>query len=419
MCRNCSVCSLAYETNRTVSVAFLETKFHWSGFQNTNTIASDSSSQMVVSYSQHFSGQTFSTTFEHSNTTNRCKHVCLGSLSGKGNSSKNLVSRRVEITHKLSGNGSSLQSFPTFSSSNKESECPSSVRQYNSCIIPEQTRGDSFNISVHANMEYLATSNKSKHLVESGLYCRPTQCSSRSIVQNSYTSNRVDAEQSSTGKHFSQMGFSNDRSFCISSEQTSTDILYVDPPSYSSSIGCNDNFVGQNVCVCVSANMPGSTSSTVHETVSMHDSSDFTSLAETPLVSWITTTVSSQSNCIASSSQSVESASVSDVPISDMVAVDKYFSTEGFSKRARFLLKSSWRSGTHQDYNSKYKKTRSWCAKMKYLTVAQCADFLADLFHEGLQYRTGGWDWPQVIPPSTAGMQETLDGCNKRPRPDK
>ena len=59
MCRNSSVCSLAYETNQTVSVSFLETKFHGFGFQKTNTIAFDSSSQMVVSYSQHFSGQPF------------------------------------------------------------------------------------------------------------------------------------------------------------------------------------------------------------------------------------------------------------------------------------------------------------------------------------------------------------------------
>ena len=46
-------------------------------------------------------------------------------------------------------------------------------------------------------------------------------------------------------------------------KQTSTAILYVDQPSYCSSIGCTDNFVGQNVCVCVSANLPGSASSTV------------------------------------------------------------------------------------------------------------------------------------------------------------
>ncbi|KAH3851846.1 hypothetical protein DPMN_094333 [Dreissena polymorpha] len=160
----------------------------------------------------------------------------------------------------------------------------------------------------------------------------------------------------------------------------------MDSTPCGSSIGCIDNFMGQNVCICISSDLPGSTSLAVHETISMHNHTDCPNLAQTPLVPGTITVVSSKSDCINSSRQSVEPSSVSEstpkpksVSISGMVAIDKHLSTEGFPKKARFLLKSSWRSGTQQDYNSKFKKFRSWCVTREIevfsATIAQCADF--------------------------------------------
>ena len=75
-----------------------------------------------------------------------------------------------------------------------------------------------------------------------------------------------------------------------------------------------------------------------------------------------------------------------------MASINRSFQAKGFSKQARSLLSASWRKGTQRDYSSKFKKYCSWCCTRKInpnsATLNQVADFLSDLFNEGLQYRT-------------------------------
>ncbi|KAH3715050.1 hypothetical protein DPMN_057754 [Dreissena polymorpha] len=125
----CGVCSITHEAYPIIFVTFLETKFQGSVIQDTNTFTVAHTSKMVVSYSQHFTGQNLSITINQCNTTDRCKHGCMGRMYRGQNNSGNLVSARQEITDELSGNGSSLQGTSSCPSFNKESSCFSSIRQ--------------------------------------------------------------------------------------------------------------------------------------------------------------------------------------------------------------------------------------------------------------------------------------------------
>lgn len=75
-----------------------------------------------------------------------------------------------------------------------------------------------------------------------------------------------------------------------------------------------------------------------------------------------------------------------------LATIDRSFQEKGFSSKSRKLLSASWRLGTQKDYSSKFNKFCSWCRTGKIdpysATLTQVADFLTELFNNGLQYRT-------------------------------
>lgn len=399
MCRDNSECQIIHETDSVVPSSLLETQFQRFDVQNPITKASNSTSTMVVSYSKHFTGKMFSTTTNNSDFANRCKHVCMGSNTGKSNNAGSVVSRGKEDAYKWSRNGGGIQSSSAFSSECEESERTNSIRQYHSGTISESSGRNALSLSMYVDLENLAVSNSEQNASQSSSHSRVSKYSTRSIVTNSDQTNRVVSKLSSSVSDFSEMGIPDDRSVRITHEQTDSNILHMDTTSRSPSIGCTNNFMGENVRICISSHMPDTKGDTTHETISVHDNSNSTHVAKETLVHRSSGNVCSTTNTNSSDGKSTPSAQVTNipptsrsVPIDCMVAIDQYYTAEGFSNKARTLLKSSWRAGTKQDYNSKYKRFSRWCNQREInvfsATVSQCADFLADLFHEGLQYRT-------------------------------
>ncbi|CAC5376712.1 unnamed protein product [Mytilus coruscus] len=80
------------------------------------------------------------------------------------------------------------------------------------------------------------------------------------------------------------------------------------------------------------------------------------------------------------------------VQVNSMAAINRNFRDKGFSRDTRKLLRASWRSGTKQDYTSKFKTFNCWCSERKKdpytANLADCADFLTSLYTSGLQYHT-------------------------------
>ena len=75
-----------------------------------------------------------------------------------------------------------------------------------------------------------------------------------------------------------------------------------------------------------------------------------------------------------------------------MAAINRQFQERGFSEKTRELFRASWRKGTQRDYNAKYKRFCGWCSAREispdHATLIDISQFLTDLYHSGLQYRT-------------------------------
>ena len=122
-------------------------------------------------------------------------------------------------------------------------------------------------------------------------------------------------------------------------------------------------------------------------------------MAKETLVSGSSETMLCQSNQVTSESRHTETTQYNNIPSGSqslqsecMVAIDRQFTTKGFSQRTRNLLSASWRSGTQRDYSGKFKQFKSWCRGKQIDTysasLTDCAGFLTFLFDKGLQYRT-------------------------------
>lgn len=392
-------CTPTYEANSTVSVTFLETKLERVDLQDTVTKSLGSTSNLVVTFSKYHAGQIFSTGYPTDDFANRCQSESMGGLCGQSHCSGSLVCAREKNAYQFFRDGSSLQSANTFSTTVEESGNFDSVRQCLRCPISEQTRRDEVTVPMFANMENLESSSGQSNLFEGSTHCGQVEYIARPVVQDSDSSNRVDIEQNNSQTNFWEMGATSSGSVCISSELSMSNFLLMDSTPGCTSSGCIVNSMGENVCVCFSPIVSDSKSTTVHETVSLQDHSHLPELATEKLVSRTIEPVSSSPSANSSHSRSITSTQDSNLPSQSssvqtncMAAIDRHLRTEGFSKRARKLLKCSWRAGTQRDYNAKYNRFCSWCSERKInpfsISIVQCADFLTYLYHEGLQYRT-------------------------------
>ena len=83
-----------------------------------------------------------------------------------------------------------------------------------------------------------------------------------------------------------------------------------------------------------------------------------------------------------------------EVPVSCMENFWKGLQNKGFLEKVSKFLLSSWRGNTAKQYESAWKGWSSWCSKEKVnpfpTTIKHILSYLADLFHQGRQYRTIG-----------------------------
>lgn len=165
------------------------------------------------------------------------------------------------------------------------------------------------------------------------------------------------------------------------------------------SLGCFDNFVGENVCVCFSPDLSHSEDIAIYEAVTVSNNSDCTAVAKEVLVYRNAAVTDSMPNKTSSNTQSFDSVQNENLSpksrnskFDSLASFYKRFKTEGFSEPARKLLSASWREGTKRDYSAKFEQYNSWCSGQQIdpysANLNQIADFLAYLYQSGLQYRT-------------------------------
>ena len=83
-----------------------------------------------------------------------------------------------------------------------------------------------------------------------------------------------------------------------------------------------------------------------------------------------------------------------EIPVSCMENFWKSLQNEGFPEKVSKILLSSWRSSPAKQYENAWKGWHSWCSKEKVnpfsTTIKHILSYLADLFHQGRQYRMIG-----------------------------
>ena len=394
-----SKCTPLHEANSTSSSKFLETKLFGFDTGDSSYKTSKITSHMVVRYSKHYQGQIITASTDKGNHNDRCFENRVWRLPGQSVLSGELVSCSKETTYKYPGVGSSFSHSETFSSRLEGSECLDSVRLNNCGTISEQTRRHQVSTDVLQDMGSLELGNRERDLHQSSSHFRGKEQDCRPSEQEQSIAHGMDIEQVNSFEAVPFVGSSNDRSLCVSRESTGSNILFMVSSSPSSSSGCSNDLVGQHVCICISPSLPGSKSSATHAIASMSNHSDCTTVAQKTLVHRTSSTSGRHSSKTTSTSKSVTSTKKQSkspesrgLQLDCVASLNRSFKEKGFSKQARQLLTASWRKGTQKDYTSKFKKFCSWCRTRKIdpysASLTQVADFLSDLFADGLQYRT-------------------------------
>ena len=354
---------------------------------------------LVETGSQHSKGSLIAESFVGDNNHDRCfqNHV-RGSL-GEPDSTGVLGLTATKLAHKCSGDGSNFPDSEAFSISSVSEISSYQIRQYDLCPVHKQTGGHSFQPVMHENLGHLELCNSESNDFEGSPHLWEGQCSSRSVEPSENIANRMVLEDGNSAEYFLDLGSPIDGSICIQTQSPDENILHLVPDTVSVCSRCSVDIMGEHVCICLSPNMSDSQSTQTHVSISVRDHSDSTQMATQTLVHRDSAISDCSSNTVATCSGPVSAAKHTNissksgtVSADGMETVDRLFKERGFSEQSRQLLKASWRKGTRQDYNAKFRKFCSWCRQRQINTnnanLINVSDFLTDLFHEGLQYRT-------------------------------
>ena len=394
-----SPCSPFHETHPIASTVFLETVFSGSASLDPSYTTSKIPSTMVVSFSKHYERQIITSSTNQHNHDHRCFDVWLWRSCGESLHSRDMVRDSTETTYKLSGVGGGFSNIETFSSSFEKSKRSCKMRQHNCCSVHQQTGRNKVSSAVLQDLGSMEICNTKQYTYQSSSYFRSAKCLGRSAIQEQNSANRMDSAQVCGPEDFSALGLSLDRPICIGSESPDTDILFLGSSSPCSSIGRIVNFMGENVRICLSSHLPNSQGPATYGSVSLSDNSNCTEMATQTLVHRSSAVLNSMSKEVTSYAESTspaqqfnKSSKSRNFQSSCLATIDRSFQEKGFSSKSRKLLSASWRLGTQKDYSSKFNKFCSWCRTGKIdpysATLTQVADFLTELFNNGLQYRT-------------------------------
>ena len=392
-------CSPLHETHSVASASFLETFISRSRGFNSSYSTSKMSSAMVVKSSEHHERQIVTTRPYGCNHNNRCFEMGLRRTLGKTLFSRPMVRVPAETTYQLSGVGGCLSNSQTFPISGERQKCPDKVRQYLCSTTDFETRGNKISSTVLQNMGFMEFCHSKQHSFEGCSHIGGSERTCRPVEQEKGHGNRMVSPQVSCPSNISDLGVSINRPVCLGRESSDSDFLLMDSTSRSFSTGCPVNFMGKHVRVCIPSNLSDPKGSTTHNPISVSDYSDCATVASQTLVY----TASTASGCLPqeASSQGRFTASTQSINTSPksrgfqsscLAVIDRNFQKKGFSSQSRKLLSASWRAGTQKDYAGKFNKFCSWCSSKQIdpysATLTQIADFLSELFDNGLQYRT-------------------------------
>ena len=127
------------------------------------------------------------------------------------------------------------------------------------------------------------------------------------------------------------------------------------------------------------------------------DCNNISSMANSAILINAPGTINRQFDVITSTSRSADIIGGSDAPTNtnqytEISGIDSFRRIKEVSKQTSELLAAEWRKGTQTAYNSCWRQWSSWChtwqADPFHTSVENIADFLAELYARGYEYRT-------------------------------
>ena len=394
-----SICSAPHETHSNSHATFLETNLKRPRLPNTSYSTPKGTFNLVVVSSKHAEGKVTSAVVCNKGADHGCFKNRLRCSFREPSISRSMVEVREETSYQSLGTRCYIQGSDKFSTLSERPESVGPLRQHGRCTIYQQTRGDQISEPLLQILEFISTSHSEQCRTESGPHSRQFECFGGSIIETENSPNRMVSQQSDSTSSIYDLGKTNDRSFRFRTESQDNDVLLLDSEPTSLRNRCIINTMGRDDSVCISSNKSHTKGSGAHGPVSVPANSNSTTVAPTTLVHKSVINgnrLSSKSSCKRRSTQSIKVKNIPpksrNIQTDGLVALNQNFKTAGFSKKVRKLLSESWRKGTRKDFAVKFKRFNSWCkerSKDPYsVTLAECAEFLTDLYHEGLQYRT-------------------------------
>ena len=394
-----SQCQTIYETHSVTFTGTLESSQN--GYVSKNTIDStvSSTSELVVTGSEHFEGLLFSTEVLSSYIDHRCESMGVGRSPEWLFSARPLVENSKSKTCELVGIGGCVSSSETFSSISEESKCADQDRQYNGYALHQQTRGYEVSSFMSHELGLVESGFEEQYPDQSCTYNGQTKLSSRPLVSQGDPDWGMDPKELSRELSVCSLGAADDRSFCDSREQESNAVLFMDSVPTCICAGCPIGCMGEHVCICIPSDPTYSQSTLSHETVPVYCNTDSAMLASSAVVPNASQSTDSkpcqtsmQSGSFVSESGEGITPRTRDFELDGMDVVDRHLSTKGFSTKTRKLLSASWRKGTKRDYNCKFRQFSRWCDSEEIdplsPSLVDCAHFVTFLFEKGLKYKT-------------------------------
>ena len=211
---------------------------------------------------------------------------------------------------------------------------------------------------------------------------------------------QLDAESRDLQSNQSKMGPTRSGPICRSPKHSTTTIHELASRPTSDGNRCIPDKMAKGKRVCIPPFLSDNKMLSKTAEGKGRDCNNISSMANSAILSNAPGTINRQSDVITSTSRSADIIGRSDAPtntnqyteISGMESFRRIKEAAGVSKQTSELLAAGWRKGTQTAYNSCWRQWSSWChtrqADPFHTSVENIADFLAELYARGYEYRT-------------------------------
>lgn len=307
---------------------------------------------------------------------------------------------REKIAYQCTGTESSTVCNSITDQTQTEHSCSHQIRQHNSCCISEQNGGDQIRTVITNNKADLDSLSIQKDHDYCRTYTRNTECSSRLGESSDEGYQQLDAEQGNIQTNKSDVGAIKNRSLCRQVEHTTGKLHELASRPICNGNGCIPDTLEQQKRVCFPSILPNNkmfVQSSERKVRNCHNNS---SMADSTILSTTSDLVNRQPNSFTSHEKpatvtrgsSASTSQQSNLKASGLEGFRRQKQAAGVSEQTSELLAAGWRQGTQTAYNSCWRQWDSWCQSKQIdpfqTSVEYVADFLAELYAKGYEYRT-------------------------------